>query len=155
MRGWYEEREFVHTSMTIMPFIEAYSSYKVGYLCMIGWTHFIYTYIFNKKWEEKENVILIHLKLHTVHRVTSSSSLLCTLAQAPPELLVCWTTHSLNLLVHLSVLGLLHGEYLVNISRNIKRNSNLMGRKAVIRAIKTSARIALFVACLHMNHTVM
>lgn len=69
--------------------------------------------------------------------------------------------HSLNLLVHLSVLGLLRGEYLVNISRSIRRNSHLMGSKAVIRAIRTSTRIALSVAyydviqnsCIRISHS--
>lgn len=54
--------------------------------------------------------------------------------------------HSLNLLVHLSVLALLTGELFVKTSRNIARISNLVGRKARLRAIANSARIALSVA---------
>lgn len=55
--------------------------------------------------------------------------------------------HSLNLLVHLSVLALLSGEWFVNTSRNIARISNLVGSKARTRAINNSARIDLSVAC--------
>lgn len=56
--------------------------------------------------------------------------------------------HSLILLVHLSVLGLLGGEFLVNNSRNKSRSTSLVGRSAIPKAIKTSASIALSVACL-------
>lgn len=61
--------------------------------------------------------------------------------------------HSLILLVHLSVLGLLGGEFLVNNSRNKSRSTSLVGRSAIPKAIKTSASIALSVACLweHRN----
>jgi hypothetical protein len=53
--------------------------------------------------------------------------------------------HSLNLLVHLSVLALRSGDLFVNASRNINRRT-LVGTMARLRAISTNARIALSVA---------
>lgn len=55
--------------------------------------------------------------------------------------------HSLDLLVHVSVLGFLGGEYLVNTSKNIKRPTYFKGRKARIKATRTSASATLSVAC--------
>lgn len=47
--------------------------------------------------------------------------------------------HSRNLLIHLSVLALLIGEYLVNISKNINRITYLLGMKARVKAVTTRA----------------
>lgn len=55
--------------------------------------------------------------------------------------------HSLNLLDHLSVLALLGAEYLVNTSKNIRRMIYFKGRKARIKAARTSATATLSVAC--------
>lgn len=43
--------------------------------------------------------------------------------------------HSLTLLVHLSVLGFLGGEYLVNPSKNTIRTMYFVGKKARVKAI--------------------
>jgi hypothetical protein len=53
--------------------------------------------------------------------------------------------HSLNLLVHLSVLALRSGDLFVDASRNINRRT-LVGTMARLRAISTNVRIALSVA---------
>ena len=42
--------------------------------------------------------------------------------------------HSLNLLIHLSVIAFLGGEYLVKVSKKTIRTMNLLGRKARIKA---------------------
>lgn len=55
--------------------------------------------------------------------------------------------HSLNLLVHLSVLALRSGELFVDTSRNTSSRSTFVGTMARLRAISTNARIALSVAC--------
>lgn len=55
--------------------------------------------------------------------------------------------HSLNLLVHLSVLALRSGELFVDTSRNTSSRSTFVGTMARLRAINTNARIALSVAC--------
>lgn len=57
------------------------------------------------------------------------------------------THHSLNLLVHLSVLAFLGGEFLVNISKNIRRMTNFTGRMARTKATRTSATTSVSVAC--------
>jgi hypothetical protein len=54
--------------------------------------------------------------------------------------------HSLNLLVHRSVLALRGGELLVHTSRNISSISTLVGTMARLKAISTDATIALSVA---------
>jgi len=43
--------------------------------------------------------------------------------------------HSLNLLIHLSVLAFLKGEYLVKVSMKIRRTTYLLGMKARIKAV--------------------
>lgn len=43
--------------------------------------------------------------------------------------------HSLTLLLHLSVLGLLGGEYLVNPSKNTTKSMYFVGKKARVKAI--------------------
>lgn len=55
--------------------------------------------------------------------------------------------HSLHLLAHLSVLALLGGECLVNISRNITKSISLAGKMATVNAIKTSVSTAVLAAC--------
>lgn len=47
--------------------------------------------------------------------------------------------HSRSLLIHLSVLAFLGGEYLVNISKNVNRTKYLPGMKARITAVITRA----------------
>jgi hypothetical protein len=54
---------------------------------------------------------------------------------------------SLSLRVHFSVLGLLSGEYLVNISKNVISIITRVGIKAKHIAIPTNATIVLSVAC--------
>lgn len=47
--------------------------------------------------------------------------------------------HSLSLLIHLSVLVLLRGEYLVNASRKVNITKNLRGTKATTPAMSKRA----------------
>lgn len=63
--------------------------------------------------------------------------------------------HSRNLLIHLSVLALLIGEYLVNISKNINRKTYLLGMKARVKAATTraTANFSLAWSPLHKNPT--
>jgi len=80
--------------------------------------------------------------LHRYHLVFLSSVSFSTTTGAAGML----NHHSLNLLVHRSVLALRGGELLVHTSRNISSISTLVGTMARLRAISTNATIALSVA---------
>lgn len=54
--------------------------------------------------------------------------------------------HSLNLLIHLSVIAFLGGEYLVKVSKKTRRTMNLLGRKARIKAVTKRATANLSLA---------
>ena len=54
--------------------------------------------------------------------------------------------HSLNLLVHLSVLAFLGGEYLVNISKKTSRTKYLHGKRARAKAADRKAKANFSVA---------
>lgn len=58
--------------------------------------------------------------------------------------------HSLSLLIHLSVLAFLKGEYLVNASKKISKNMYLPGNKARIKA-ETRRITANFSVAWHIN----
>ena len=80
--------------------------------------------------------------LHRYHLVFLSSVSFSTTTGAAGML----NHHSLNLLVHRSVLALRGGELLVHTSRNISSISTLVGTMARLKAIITNATIALSVA---------
>ena len=80
--------------------------------------------------------------LHRYHLVFLSSVSFPTTTGAAGML----NHHSLNLLVHRSVLALRGGELLVHTSRNISSISTLVGTMARLKAIITNATIALSVA---------
>lgn len=61
--------------------------------------------------------------------------------------------HSLTLLVHLSVLAILGGEYLVNASKNTTRNMYFVGRKARVKAITRRETANFTVACSYHHNT--
>jgi hypothetical protein len=55
--------------------------------------------------------------------------------------------HSLSLLVHLSVLAVLGGEYLVNVSKKVNRIMYLLGMKARIKATPRRVNANFSLAC--------